>query len=199
VGGFANLLLKSDIADDCREYLNIIAGEVRRAESVLDHVLDFKRASQDERQVIDWDRLVQRSHRMLTGRMRDCAGRMKCESAGSPIPVYGNLDQLSQAVYHLLKLVAEELVPPCTATVLTGSEGGRAHLSIRIDCDADQRRRVIKTLQQSMSDKGTTIRLAVLVAGETFKYHGGDYRLDIDEPGTPAIRVELPIYEGQDG
>ena len=39
IGGFANLMLKSDMSDEQREYLNIIASETSRSESVLTQVM----------------------------------------------------------------------------------------------------------------------------------------------------------------
>ncbi|HOP05783.1 MAG TPA: histidine kinase dimerization/phospho-acceptor domain-containing protein [candidate division Zixibacteria bacterium] len=193
VGGFANLLLKSDLADHHREYLNIIAGEVRRAETVLAHVLDFSKASRARNEVVDFSALIERSYRTLAGRCRGAFDDINLELQPG-IEVFGNSDQLAHAVYQLLKLVAEELIPPGDAVVHTEIVDGQACMTIDVHTPEENRDKMHKLLTQIFSQKGASQRLTVMVAGETIRYHGGTYGLQTNLQSLPSLYVKIPIH-----
>lgn len=195
IGGFANLLLKSNLTDEQREYLNIISSEIKRTESVLVHVLDFSRASQNENRPIDFSSLAERNLHLLLGRLRRPDVSMSLSLAREKLMVHGNHDQLSHAVYQLLKLVAEDVIPPGTAEVRTERKDKQACLLIKISCPDSNREKTIKSLKQIFSDNKASQRLTVLVAAETIKYHGGGYGLAVGNDGLPSLYVELPLIE----
>jgi len=193
VGGFANLMLKSDASDEQRQYLNIISSETRRAESVLDQVLDFSRASRSDNRAIDFSRLVEQNLRLLLGRLHNQNPDMVLSLASEKLAVFGNGDQLSHAVYQFLKLVAEDLIPPGSAEVRTESRNGRAVLWIKINCPEEARGRITGLLQRILKDNRASQRLTILVAGETIRYHSGDFGLAIGDDSIPSLFVELPL------
>jgi len=193
VGGFANLLLKSDVADHHREYLNIIAGEIRRAETVLSQVLDFSKASRAKNEIIDFSALVERSYRTLAGRCRGAYDEIDVELEPG-IEVFGNSDQLAHAVYQLLKMVAEELIPPGSATVRTGIDEDQACMYIDLRAPEASRDKTRKLLMQIFSQKGASQRLTVMVAGETIRYHGGTYGLQAEGGPLPSLYVKIPTH-----
>ncbi len=198
VGGFANMILKSGTAGDNQEYLNIIATEIRRAESVLNQVLDFSRASKGENRPIDFSQLVQRSLELLRGRMSGKETPVFASMTDEPLIVYGNYEQLLHAVYQFLKLTAEDLVPPGEAEIRTERREGRALLLIRILCTDETRDKVRKTLERIFSQNRTSQRLTILVAGETIRYHGGNIGLASGEDCPPSLYMELPLMKESD-
>ncbi|MCK4302050.1 MAG: hypothetical protein KAW91_04720, partial [candidate division Zixibacteria bacterium] len=113
--------------------------------------------------------------------------------ASEKLSVFGNGDQLSHAVYQFLKLVAEDLIPPGSAEVRTESRNGRAVLWIKINCPEETRDRITGLLQRILKDNRTSQRLTILVAGETIRYHGGDFGLAIGDDSIPSFFVELPL------
>lgn len=195
VGGFANLMLKAELPEENREYLNIIVAEIRRAESVLDQVLDFSQASKGDNQPIDFSRLVQRCMELLKGRFSGREIPMSLSQAGSPLKVFGNYDQLSHAVYQFLKFVAEDLIPPGDAEVRTELQDNLAVMLVKIRCPDDERNRVRKTLQRIFSQNRTSQRLSILVAGETVRYHGGNLGIAGGDNTLPTLYIELPIMK----
>jgi len=200
IGGFANLMLKSDITDDTREYLNIIASETKRTESVLDHVLDFHKASQRENGILDFSDLVEKNLGLFLGRRHRSNIRMALFRSGEPLPVYGNRDQLSHAVYQMFMLVGEELIPPGAAEVRTESRAGMAVMVITFDCGSGVRERLVRTLKQVFTDTKASQRLVIMVAGETIKHHGGNYGIATNGGVMPSIYMELPLVkEATDG
>ncbi len=195
VGGFANLLLKSNLSDEQREYLNIISSEIKRTESVVDHVLDFSRASKNENRPIELSGLVERSLELLLGRLRQRNVEMSLSLAHDKLMVHGNPDQLSHAVYQILKLVAEDVIPPGTAEVRTERKDKRACVLVKIFCPDDGKEKTIKALKQIFSDNKASQRLTVLVAVETIKYHGGEFGLAVGNDSLPYLYIELPLIE----
>ena len=195
VGGFANLLLKSNLSDEQREYLNIISSEIKRTESVVDHVLDFSRASKNENRPIELSGLVERSLELLLGRLRQRNVEMSLSLAHDKLMVHGNPDQLSHAVYQILKLVAEDVIPPGTAEVRTERKDKRACVLVKIFCPDDSKEKTIKALKQIFSDNKASQRLTVLVAVETIKYHSGEFGLAVGNDSLPYLYIELPLIE----
>ena len=193
VGGFAHLMLKADVSEEYREYLNIIVSEIRRAESVLHHVLDFSRASKSESRELDFSVLVKRNLELLIGRLHRPDLDFQLSLAEADARVYGNADQLSHAVYQFLKMVAEELVPPGNAEVITEVNETSVTMVIRIRCPRDCRQKVNKSLRSVFSQSRTSQRLTILVAGETIKYHGGTFGFSAEENQGPSLYLELPL------
>jgi signal transduction histidine kinase len=195
VGGFANLMLKTTVTDEQQEYLNIIAGEVRRAESVLEHVLDFSKASASEHQLIDFPSLVGRSVDLLMSRFRPARLALSIQPSEDRIIVKGNNDHLSHAIYHIFKVVAGEIAPPCTGRVHTQLRDDRAVMEIDFECTSTCRQRLARSLAQVFGETGAAQHLSILVAGEAVRYHGGSIALQDPSDGQLRLRVELPAAQ----
>ncbi len=198
IGGFANLLLKNSTIDEQREYLNIIVGETRRAESVLNHVLDFSKASKNDSTRVDFSRLVEKNLALLIGRLRCPAELMRLTVSHPDIAVFGNYDQLSHAVYQFLRLVAEEIIPPGKAEIISEVVENKAVMTVRLIVEPEYRDGTIKALRQIFTDNKTSQRLTVLVAGEAVRFHGGNFGLSIGNDRLPSLFVELPLAKEAD-
>jgi signal transduction histidine kinase len=195
VGGFANLMLKSELPDENREYLNIITAEIKRAESVLHQVLDFSQASKGDNQKIDFSRLVQRSMELMKGRFSGRELPMFLSLANPPLMVFGNYDQLAHAVYQLLKFVAEDIIPPGDVEVRTELKDDRAVMFVKIRCQENDSEKIRKTMQRTFSQSRTSQHLTILVAGETVRYHGGNLGVINSDESMPSLYIELPLMK----
>ncbi len=193
IGGFANMMLKSDATDEQREYLNIIASETTRSESVLAEVLDFHEASKCDRREIDFAELVKKNLGLIKGRLRKSDVEIGLSLSPQPMTLYGNFDQLSHAFYQFFKLVAEDLIPPGRAEIRTEERDNFATMFIRIEVAEQDRDRTIKAMKQIFSDNKASQRLTILVAGETIRYHGGNCGILSDGNTVPSLFVELPL------
>jgi len=195
IGGFANLLLGSNLSEEQREYLNIISSEIKRTESVVDHVLDFSRASKSENRPLELSGLVEQNLKLLRSRWRQRKVDISLSLAHEKLMVHGNYDQLSHAVYQTLKLITEDVIPPGSAEVRTEREGGRARLLIKLSCPETDRGKAVMALRRIFSDNKASQRLTVLVAVETIKYHGGEYGLAEGNDNQPYLYIELPLIQ----
>ncbi|UCG61700.1 MAG: GAF domain-containing sensor histidine kinase [Candidatus Zixiibacteriota bacterium] len=200
IGGFANMMLKSQITDEQREYLNIISSETTRSESVLSQVLDFHEASKSDRRHLDFSELIVKNLQLVRGRLRPRDTHIGISLSPQTMKIYGNFDQLSHAFYQFFKLVVEDLIPPGSAEVRSEQRDDHAVMIIKIDATGQDRDRVVKAMQRIFSDNKASQRLTVLVAGETIRYHGGNFGIWCDENTMPSLFVELPLLkESQDG
>lgn len=195
IGGFANLMLQSSVPDDQRECLNIIAGEARRTEQVLDQLLDFYRASKRDKQRLDFHELVRDNLRLLMGRLNRPDLNLTLLTPPAGLTIWGNYDQLSHAVYQLLHVVADEIIPPGSATIRFHCQGQTAVLTIDIHNLADSQDRVARALKHIFDADSKSERLTVLVAAETIRHHGGDLGVALGADGTASLWVELPQSE----
>jgi signal transduction histidine kinase len=195
IGGFANLMLKNNPGDNIRQYLEIIASETRRTEEVLDHVLDFRKASRAERIVLDLSLLVEQNLNAVSGRMRQNGCECHFSRANDKLLVYGNRDQLSHAIFQFLKLIVDETVPPARLRVRTEKHGQEALISIGIEMSEEQHGRFTAMLKKVCSKNEASQRLTILVAGETLRYHGGGFGLSENDNGAVSLVVELPLYK----
>ncbi len=193
IGGFANLMLKSEVTDEQREYLNIIASETVRSETVLAQVLDFHEASKGDRQEINFAELVQKNLQLAKGRLRRPDIDISLSLSTQDLMIYGNYDQLSHAIYQFFRLVVEDLIPPGSAEVRTEQMDDRAVMLIKINVSGQYREKTVKAIKQIFADHKTSQRLTILVAGETLRYHGGNFGVRCENDSAPSLYVELPL------
>jgi len=193
IGGFANLMLQSNVQDDQREYLDIIASETKRTEGALHELLDFYRASKRDSGKLDFVELVGQSLQLLVGRLSQVNIVLKAHM--DQLCVYGNYDQLSHAVFQFLQLVGQEIIPPGSAEVHLESRQDCALMTIQINVPEENRQNATRALKQLFSDNRSTQRLTLLVAGETIRYHGGNSGLASADNSCPSLFIELPLVE----
>ncbi|RKX23878.1 MAG: hypothetical protein DRP46_14085, partial [Candidatus Zixiibacteriota bacterium] len=196
IGGFANLMLSAGTQDGNSEYLNIILSEAKRAESVLNQVLDFSRASKTRTRAIDFNNLVGQTYELLLSRVKHSTKPPKRESWENQIMVWGNPDQLQHALFQYMSLTVEELTGECRVRFRTGSRDGMVCFSIGFDGDEKALAKVKTTLKQIFGSSTGTQKLSIIVAGETIKYHGGGFGLSEGRDEQPEIYIELPEYKG---
>ena len=196
IGGFANLMLSAGTQDGNSEYLNIILSEAKRAESVLNQVLDFSRASKTRTRAIDFNNLVGQTYELLLSRVKHSTKPPKMESSENRIMVWGNPDQLQHALFQYMSLTVEELTGECRVRFRTGSRDGMVCFSIGFDGDEKALAKVKTTLKQIFGSSTGTQKLSIIVAGETIKYHGGGFGLSEGRDEQPEIYIELPEYKG---
>jgi hypothetical protein len=188
-------MLKSQIPDDVRQYLNIIASETKRTEEVLGHVLDFHKASQKESELIEFTSLVENNLNLLQSRLRKPGVKITLSATDEKLIVYGVRDQLAHALYQIFRVVGEELIPPGSAIVRTENKNNKAFMTISFTCEDESTQLLVKKLRQVFSDDKASRRLAILVAGETIKYHGGSQGIALGKNGIPSIYLELPLVK----
>lgn len=194
IGGFANLMLKGSLTDDIRQYLEIIASETKRTEEVLDHVLDFRKASSGERVVLEFSSLVEQNLAVVASRLNQAGCDYLFSRANDKLLIYGNRDQLAHALFQFLKLIFDEVIAPAKLRVRTEARDDMAIVRIGIEVAEEHRGRLTSVLKKICSEKEASQRLTILVAGETLRYHGGGYGLSENEDGLVSLEVELPLY-----
>lgn len=197
IGGFANLLLTNGPSEGNNEYLNIILSETKRAESVLHQVLDFSKASRTENRSINFCKLVGNCRDLVSSRLKRSQPKIKMNEPESSCNVWGNSDQLRHAIVQFLNIILEGLTDNCSVVLNVENTDSFVDLSMQIESDKKDRRKIIKMLGQAFNNPSGTQRLSVLVAGETIRYHGGNFGLEGSPEEPPKIRIELPVYKGQ--
>jgi hypothetical protein len=113
------------------------------------------------------------------------------------LTIWGNPDQLQHALFQFMNLAIDETTGECGVSVTSSKCDNRARLEIGFSGENSARVRVVRTLNQIFNNPGGTQRLAIIAAGETIKYHGGDYGIEGSERNLPKIYIELPIREGE--
>ncbi len=197
IGGFANLMLSSGNQDGNGEYLNIILSEAKRAESVLNQVLDFSRASRTKTRPIDFNHLTKQTFELLVSRLKHTIRPPKLNISENTLSVWGNPDQLQHALFQFMNMTIEELTGECQVRYTTMSDNGMARFGIGFEGADEALARVKKTLRQIFGSSTGTQKLSIIVAGETIKYHGGGYGLAEGSDRKPEIYIELPEYKGE--
>jgi C4-dicarboxylate-specific signal transduction histidine kinase len=196
IGGFANLLLTTGQLDGSSEYLNIILSEAKRAESVLHQVLDFSRASRTKTRLVDMNTLVKATYEMLLSKLNRAQKPPKLTLVEGELPVWGNPDQLQHALLQFMLMTVEELTGECSVEFHTKKDNKKARMYIDFSGDDKARARVVKTLRQMFGNPSGTQKLSILVAGETLKYHCGNYGVEGSRENLPRLYIELPGYKG---
>ncbi|UCD17620.1 MAG: PAS domain-containing protein [Candidatus Zixiibacteriota bacterium] len=196
IGGFANLLVSTGQIDDAAEYLNIILSETHRAETVLHQVLDFSKASRARTRELQFNDLVVETHGLLLSKLRRDQAPPVLQLADENPHIWGNPEQLRHALYQFMLLTVEELTSECTIKMATATENRQVRLIIGFKGREPARAKVVTTLKQIFGNPTGTQKLSILVAGETLKYHGGDYGVEGSQDNLPRLYLELPRYTG---
>ncbi len=196
IGGFANLMLSTSGMDGNSEYLNIILAETKRAETVLHHVLDFSRASRTKTRLIDFNQLVSSTVELLNSKMRHRHNPPTMRLTERRLPVWGNPDQLQHALLQFMLISMEELTDGCNVIISTVERVQKALMKIDFSGGDQAKPQIIKTLKQIFGSSTGTQKLSIIVAGETLRYHGGNYGIENVPNEFPRIYVELPQYKG---
>lgn len=198
IGGFANLLLTTGMADGNNEYLNIILSETKRAESVLHQVLDFSKASRAENRAIGFYQLVQNCCNIVASRLKRGQPQPALVGDNPGLTVWGNPDQLQHAVVQFLNMIIDGSTENNTISLNITANDSTVFLNISVAFEKNDRNRLTRMLEQGFNNPSGTQRLSILVAGETIRYHGGNFGLASAENGLPKIYVELPLYKGSE-
>ncbi len=196
IGGFANLILSAGKNDANSEYLNIILAEAKRAESVLHQVLDFSRASRTKSRDIDFNMLVKQTHELLVSRLKHYQKPPTLDLSEEKHIVWGNPDQLQHALYQFMNLSTEEMTDECDVGISTQMCENQVRLTVEFSGNDKTRERVARTLNQIFNNPGGTYKLSIIVAGETIRYHGGNFGIESSEGSLPKILIELPFKRG---
>jgi len=196
IGGFSNLMLTAGENDSNLEYLNIILTEAKRAESVLHQVLDFSRASRTKSREIDFCLLVRQTYELLISRLKHYQKPPSLDISEEKLLVWGNPDQLQHALYQFMSLSVEDMTDECNVMISILLIDDRVRLIIEFGGDKKKKNRVVKALNQIFNNPGGTHKLSVIVAGETIRYHGGDFGIESSGDFLPKIYIELPHIRG---
>jgi PAS domain S-box-containing protein len=198
IGGFANLLLTTGTSDANNEYLNIILSETKRAESVLHQVLDFSKASRAENRAIGFHQLVHNCCNIVAARLKRGQPQPALAGNNPGLTVWGNPDQLQHAIVQFLNMIIDGSTENNAINLDVSASDSTVFLTISVTFEKNDRKRLTRMLEQGFNNPSGTQRLSILVAGETIRYHGGNFGLESSEDGLPKIRVELPLYKGSE-
>ncbi len=196
IGGFANLMISSGIAGDDSEYLNIILSETQRSEAVLHQVLDFSRASRTKSREIDFNALVSEAFNYFQSKTKFRQKGIKLNLTEEPVTVWGNPDQLLHVLLQFMHLSSEGISDDVKTIVATHRDNSTVKLTVSFQGSKQAETSTRQVLDKIFGNRNGTQRLSLIVAGETIKYHGGNYGVENSVDNNPKIYVELPYMRG---
>lgn len=198
VGGFAHLLLKNKDKSDNDEYLKIITQEIKRAEEVLEHVLEFSRTSQNEKVDFDFNELITEVLGQIRSRLNLPRLDLVDNLSDKKIRVNGNYDQLKYAIYQIVKLLIGDIIMPAKISLQLSRQNSRAGLDIIVEPDEENRSYTRKNLSKTFLGNKLSQRLPILVADEALRFHGGGFKFYADENQPIQLMIQLPLKEADD-
>ncbi|MFH2037111.1 MAG: histidine kinase dimerization/phospho-acceptor domain-containing protein, partial [Candidatus Zixiibacteriota bacterium] len=197
IGGFANLMISSGDAGDNAEYLNIILSETQRSESVLHQVLDFSRASRTSSREIKFNTLVKEAYDYFQTKTKFRQKGIDLDLSEESAMVWGNPDQLLHVLLQFIHLTAEGMTDECKAKITTHCACNKVvfkkvRLTIEFTGSQQARNNAKKIYDKIFGSSEGTQRMSLIVAGETIKYHGGNYGVENPTNEGPILFIELP-------
>jgi len=195
IGGFANLMISSGDAGDNSEYLNIILSETQRSETVLHQVLDFSRASRTKSREIDFNALLGEAFDYFQTKTKFKNRGILLNQTEDSLKIWGNADQLMHALLQFLYLTDEGINADCKATFKTFRECDQVKLTIEFGGSDTARKNATEIIKGVFGKSNGTQRLSLIVAGETIKYHGGNYGVENSSDNNPKLYIELPYIK----
>jgi len=192
IGGFANLMNSPGDTGDNAEYLDIILSETQRSEAVLHQVLDFSRASRTSCREIEFNALVKEAFDYFQTKSKTKQKNICLNLSEETAKFWGNPDQLLHALLQFIQLTAEGMTAMGNVEIKTYRENKTARMTIELQCTAQTREEAVTKFDKIFGNSNGTQRLSLIVAGETIKYHGGDYGVENRDNKGPTLFIELP-------
>ncbi|MCX6826015.1 MAG: hypothetical protein NTV06_01915, partial [candidate division Zixibacteria bacterium] len=159
-------------------------------------VLDFSRASRTKTREIDFNLLVAKTSDLLLTKIRHRRQPPLLNLADQKLCIWGNPDQLQHALLQFMIVTMEDMTDECSIELATRRVEQNIRLTIGFNGQEEVRARVDKTLRQIFGNPTGTQRLSIIVAGETIRYHGGDYGVESFQENLPKLYIELPHFKG---
>lgn len=195
VGGFAHLLLKNKDKSDNEEYLKIITQEIKRSEEVLEHVLEFSKTSQNEKNDFLFDELIDEVLELVRSRMNLSRLELIKNNSSQKVIINGNYDQLKYALYQIIKLLIGDIIMPAKVTFQLNRQNSQAALDIIIEPEEANRSYTRKNLNKTFLGNKLSQRLPILIADEALRFHGGCFNFNSDEKQPIQLLIQLPVKE----
>ncbi len=186
-----------------RQYLDLIAEESTRCGQILRNLLSFSRHGDLKKSSFDFGALLNEI-RLLVGNRMELQG-INFSSAIPPdlLPVYGDRNQIKQAVLNLVLNSVEAMPDGGAIDVSAGLDSDRHQIRIRV-CDTGGG--IPKEIQGSLFEpfittkkdgKGVGLGLSVVYGIVT--QHGGSIEVESDEGQGACVVLSLPVLNVKPG
>jgi hypothetical protein len=106
--------------------------------------------------------------------------------------VWGNPDQLQYALFQFMYFSFEEMTDECEIEYSTHLESGNVRFVVVFKGGQTERRKTTGILKQIFGGSVGSQKLSIIVAGETIKYHRGNYGVEGTAEYMPRLYIELP-------
>ena len=205
--GFSNdLRQRTDLSEDLRHTLAIIADQSKRAVGVVKNLLSYSRPHKAERRTLDMNKLLENTIGIHRYRLRADNIPVETEFAPDPLPVYADAGQIQQVVVNIL-LNAQ-------AAIKTAGVGGAIRVAARRESEWGEDLAVI-TISNSgppippenidrifdpyftTKGAGEGTGLGLYVAHSIVADHHGELRAENLPEGGVAFHLTLPIGVGE--
>ena len=180
IGGFANLLLKSDgMSEIARERAEIVQNECRRIEKQLEKLLDFSRSYSQEKEEIDLNLLVKDVVDMAHPQFLKLGVTIESSSYDFPVLVCVHKDQLLHGLYIIVVMLSE-LSPQGTLWRVSALlDSGVKKIEIIPDDQSIERKEAISVLEKFIDNRARAGDLRFPMANEAIIHNGADLGLEL--------------------
>ncbi len=183
MSGFANQVMRTLPEDDPnREKLNIISGEAKRLENMLNQVRDFTRPQLPRKEKHQINDLIHETLKLVRNELNLARVNLDINLSSEVPETYFDQAQIKQVLINLIKNAWEAIPDGGKISITTGQDKDRIMVSVT-DTGAGIARSKLKDIFSpffTTKDKGTGLGLAVLY--RIIQDHQGDVTVD-SEPG----------------
>ena len=188
-----------EAGDEHGEDLRVIRDRLDQLEEIVTRVLDFGRSSQAAFEKIDFDQMMEDTHRLLRLKLEQASVEWVYQPLNPGEVIQAHRGQLQQVLLNL-SLNAMEAMP----------EGGKIEVETQIEenfgirqfviCFRDSGKGIPKDVQDKIFDsflsrrnEGTGLGLSIIK--RILRDHRGDVELVKSQPGETLFRFWLPVEE----
>ncbi|MHC4339926.1 MAG: sensor histidine kinase [Planctomycetota bacterium] len=201
IAGHLDLLLtETDVSDEIRERVEVIAGEVTRLETLIRSHLKRLRSPQPEPRQMDVNALVRRITRLMMPVFHARGVKLELDlasAASRPAPC--DPDQLEQVLLNLVQNALDAMPDGGTLTVRTAAMDGGPAISVGDNGSGIEAEHLDRVFEPFFTTKATGkgTGLGLFLCQEIARKHGGDIVLD-SEPGIgTVVTVTLGVEAGR--
>lgn len=198
--GFAQLGLTAAKLEEAWEYFGLIEGDAKRANDILQNLLEFARPMKVEMQPLDPNAVVQGAVRLVAHQLQIARVRLETQYADGVQLIRGNDNQLRQVLVNLLMNAAHAMEDTESKRLFVKTSfaaGGGVQIEVR-DTGHGMSPEVQARLFQpffTTKERGKGTGLGLSVSRSIINEHRGEIRVE-SEPGQGArFLIVLPAED----
>jgi signal transduction histidine kinase len=194
IGGFAAQVERTLPKDDNNvKKLNIIKGEIKRLETLLEDVGDFIKPLKPQKRLEQINKLINETYELMSQELENSNIKIEKKLDEGLSPLLIDPQQIKQVFINLIKNAYEAMPDDGTISITSKDEGAHVSISITDTGQGISPETAVKVFEPFNTNKKQGTGLGLSVCLKIVEDHGGTIIVESKEGEGSTFTVQLPV------